>query len=231
MRKNLQALTLTAMLALTACGGTATVTPAPSPTTNVGPTQTIGAQAAQIAALQATINAPTATPVATNTPPPPTATSTPAAPPTATRTLAPPTATRTVAPTAVPTQATLAKVGDTAQGQGFAVTLHERVDPAPPQQYFKPAVGFRWVSFDVSVQNTGTAPLGYNPFYFKVKAADNREYSVTFGGVEPSLDSGNHQAGEVSRGWVTFEVPEGAALASLTYDPTFGKSRVVFDLR
>jgi len=73
--------------ALMACGS-----PTAAPTVNVGPTQTRAAEVAQIAALQATANAPTATPKPTNTPVPPTAT---AAPPTATA--LPPTATPDVA--------------------------------------------------------------------------------------------------------------------------------------
>jgi Domain of unknown function (DUF4352) len=221
-------------LLLAACSGTPTATPPaalPTPTFDVRPTQTIAALQAQVSSLQATISAPTATAAATATPLPPTVTPTSAATATATRTPAPPTATRTVAPTAVPTQASGAKAGDTAQGQGFAVTLHEVVDPAPDGSFSKPKAGMRWVAFDVTVQNTGTQSLSYNPFYFKLKGTDNREYTLAFGGNEPSLNSGDHAPGEATRGWVTFEVPEALALATLTYDPTFGKSRVVFDLR
>jgi hypothetical protein len=125
----------------------------------------------------------------------------------------------------------LPKVGDTAQGKGYSLVLHALADPAPVQQYSNPKEGFRWASFDVTVTNTGTAPLDYNLFYFKVKAADNREYSVAFGGNEPALGSGKQQPGEAARGWVTFEVPVNAALATLAYDPAFGANRVQFDIR
>ena len=118
-----------------------------------------------------------------------------------------------------------------ATGQGYTLTIFEKVDPLPPKQYSKPKDGFRWVAFDVAVANTGTQPLGVNPFYFKIKAVDNREYSVTFSGADPLLQSGDQQPGEVSRGWVTLEVPTEAALATLSYDPAFGKNRVQFDLR
>jgi hypothetical protein len=224
-------LTLASAVALIGCSGAATPTPAPTATANLGPTQTIGALQAQISSLQATISAPTAAPAATATPLPPTVTPTSAATATPTRTPAPPTATRTVAPTAVPTQASGAKVGETARGQGYAVTMHEFVDPAPAGRFSSPKPGFRWVAFDVTVENTGTAQISFNPFYFTIKGTDNREYSQAFGGMEPSLNSGQHQPGEATRGWVTFEVPEGLPLATLTYDPTFGKSRVLFDLR
>jgi len=82
------------VVALMACGS-----PTAAPTVNVGPTQTRAAEVAQLAALQATANAPTATPKPTNTPPPPTATNTPL-PPTATPIL--PTAT-TIPLTSTPT--------------------------------------------------------------------------------------------------------------------------------
>jgi hypothetical protein len=225
-------------LALVACGGTAA-----TPTANPGPTQTVGAlgalagtQAAQVgalatqnAALQATISAPTATPAATATPIPPTVTPTVAA----TATPRPPTATtRPPTATIAPTPATQPKVGETAQGQGFAVTIHEKVDPAPPGQFVAPAAGARWVAFDVSVANTGAAQIDYNPGFFKLKSVDNREYNLAFGGPEPTLSFGKQQPGDISRGWVTFEVPEGIGLATLTYDPTFGRVRaVVFDVR
>ena len=220
-------------LSLTACGGAATT---PQTVDNVGPTQTRAAELTQVAAALA----PTATAAATNTPAatatlpapkataiPPTATTIPATP-----TTRPPTSTpRPPSPTVAPTPATLPKVGGTAQGKGYSLVLHALVDPAPVQQYSKPKEGFRWVSFDVTVTNTGTAPLDYNPFYFKAKAADNREYTVTFSGTPPLLGTGKQQPGEAARGWVTVEVPADAALATLVYDPAFGANRVQFDLR
>lgn len=104
------------------------------------------------------------------------------------------------------------------------------VDPAPAGSFSKPKASNRWVAFDVSIENTG-GEADFNPFYFVLKATDNRQYDLAFGGNEPSLNSGEQEVGEATRGWVTFEVPEGATLATLSYDPTFGKSRVVFDLR
>ncbi len=107
-----------------------------------------------------------------------------------------PTPTATVPPTPV----ALPKVGDTAQGKDYTLQVHTLVDPAPAEQYSKPKERFRWASCDVTVTNTGTAPLDYNLFYFKLKAADNREYTVAFGGNAPALGSGKQQTGEAARG-------------------------------
>ncbi len=145
-----------------ACGG-ATTTPTP----DVVPTQTRVAEQTQVAVALA----PTATVAATST------TASTATPIPATATATPPVATATPRPPISippPPPVTLPKVGETAQGKGYTLQVHTVVDPPPAGQYSKPKEGFRWIAFDVTVTNTGTAPLDYNLFYFKVKAADNR---------------------------------------------------------
>ncbi len=103
-------------------------------------------------------------------------------------------------------------------------------DPVPPQQYLKPKEGTRWVAVDVSLENTGTAQINYNPFFAKLKTADNREYNPTVGAAEPSLKSGEQRPGETVRGWITFEIPADARPATLIYDPPLLRSRVTVDL-
>jgi hypothetical protein len=124
-----------------------------------------------------------------------------------------------------------AKLGEQATGQGFALTVHEVRDPVPPQRYRQPKEGTRWIAVDVTVRNIGTAELSYNPFYAKLKAADNREYSATVGVAEPDLGAGKQQPGDATRGWITFELPADTQPALLVYTPDFGRNRVQFDLR
>lgn len=129
--------------------------------------------------------------------------------------------------------AALPRVGQRAAGAGFAVTLHEVRDNVPAEQYSKPKDGFRWVAVDVTVENTGSAPIDYNPFFANLKTGDDREYDPTTGpsSLSPRLTYGKHQPGEKSRGWIVFEVAVGAPLATFSYDPTFGASKVVFDIK
>lgn len=136
----------------------------------------------------------------------------------------------TVTPTVLPTPAT-GKVGEQMAGQGYVMTVHQVQDPVPPQRYLQPEAGFRWIAVDVTIQNTGNAPLSYNPFYAKLKTADNREYNATLSAAEPGLQSGEQAPGETTRGWITFAIPVDAQLATLSYDPAFGRNRVQFDLR
>jgi len=106
-----------------------------------------------------------------------------------------------------------------AVGQGYTITLHAVADPAPPGPYQQPRAGFRHVAFDVTVTNTGPAPLGDNAGSFRVVASDGPGHLVFFRGVEPQLDTTGLGPGEASRGWVTFHVQAHAALTSLTYNP------------
>jgi hypothetical protein len=113
------------------------------------------------------------------------------------------------------------------------MTLHALKDPVPGQQFLKPAAGKRWVAVDVTITNTAQEEVPYNPFYFKVKAADNTEVNITIGGQEPGLKSGKLAPGDSVRGWVTFEMPEGVEPASMTYEIiSLGNTgRIVFDLQ
>jgi len=185
---------------LIACGGAAT--PQATAIPDVGPTQTQGALAAQVgtlttqnAALQATVSAPTATAIATATVPPPTPTPTSTKPPVAT-------VRPTLVPTLAPTPQPVAKVGERVVSRSLAVTINEVRDPLPAGQYMAPKDGFRWVAFDLTVENAGTGPLDYNPFFSRLKTADNREYNpgIILADLDPQLSYGVHQPGESSRG-------------------------------
>lgn len=222
LQRSIVGIALVALLA--ACGGATT---APSP--NVAPTQTRVAELTQVAAALAptTTVAATTTIAPSPTPIPATATTIPVTTTPKLPTSTPPTPSTTVPPTAV----ALPKVGETAQGKGYTLQVHTMLDPAPADEYSKPKEGFRWIAFDVTVTNTGTAPLDYNLFFFKVKAADNREYNTTIGNNTPRLESGKQQPGEPTRGWVTVEVPVDTTMTTLSYDPAFGTNRVQFDIR
>jgi hypothetical protein len=55
--------------------------------------------------------------------------------------------------------------------------------------------------------------------YFKVKDSESYEYNMTFGSLDPGLQSGDLNKGERARGHVAFEVPEGATGLVVSYEP------------
>lgn len=220
-------------LLLAGCGSTA------SPTVNAPATQMRSTEIAQVQGLQTQVTGLSFTPTAlaaTATTPLPTPTIQPTATPirTAVATLAATIAPirPTVAPV-TPTTPVIGKVGERVISRGLAVTIAQVIDPLPRGQYNTPKPGFRWVAFDVIVENAGSSPLDYNPYFARLKTVDNREY--TFGisspDLKPLLQYGTHQPGESSRGWIGFEIQEDAQLASLSYTPGGSNPRVIIDLR
>lgn len=178
--------------------------------------------------------------VAANQPAPTTApTSAPAAQPTATPRPAAPTATPRPEPTPRPqptataAPAAPAKVGDTATTRNYTMTLHALQNPATATGPLPPPEGKKRVALDVTITNTSGQEVAYNPFYAKLRLADNTEANVTFGGVEPALQSGKLGTGEAARGWLTFDIPTDAQPATFVYEIiTFGSGgRITFNLR
>lgn len=217
-------------LLLAGCGATAT----PGP--DSAATQTRATEVAQVQGLQTQVAAPT------NTPPLAPATQTVAPTntimPTATI-KATPTPASTLAPTPVPTSAptmtatpSAGKVGERVTAQGSALTINEVRDPLAPGQYLAPKPGSRWVAFDVTVENAGSKPRDYNLYFARIKTADSREYQPAFvdTDIQPLLQSGTQQPGEATRGWIAFEIPEGAQLATFTYGVNSGSSPVTVGL-
>lgn len=129
-------------------------------------------------------------------------------------TTAPPLATRVPAGVLTPTLA--------AAAGGYGVTVNSWSD-APPTTVAPAHQGLHYVAFDVTVANRGTAAAPYNPLYFKVKDATDREYSAALmasGGREAAaLTAGTLSPGEQVRGLLVFEVPTGGTLTQLEYRP------------
>jgi len=137
--------------------------------------------------------------------------------------------------------APLPKVRERGESKAFAAFAHEVVDNAPPLKFStgrcclaEPKAGNRWVALDISIEDSGTGEVSINSLYAKIKTADNREYvAITSGSFEPNLALAKLQPGDVTRGWLFFEIPTGAAISTFTYAPSgeASGSRVTIDLK
>jgi hypothetical protein len=123
------------------------------------------------------------------------------------------------------------RVGETATQRGVAVTLHEVYDPATPRGV-RPKVGMRYASLDVSIRSADGGEHPYNPLYARIRTTDGREARATYGETQPEMQSGTLAPGETVRGWLTFEIPSDAQLATFVYEPIdLSGVRITFDLR
>lgn len=62
-----------------------------------------------------------------------------------------------------------------------------------------------------------------------LRTADNRQYTPTYGGPDPKLSGDALNPGDITRGWVTFEVPADARVTTFSYTLSAG-GRIIFDL-
>jgi hypothetical protein len=103
-------------------------------------------------------------------------------------------------------------VGETARSGDFDVTVYGLKDPQPPGQFLRPDVGKRLVSVDVQITNKGASQQGFSGLLgFHLIDAGNNEYDMSFGEVDPPAPDGDIAPGQSLRGFVVFEVPDGAA--------------------
>ena len=119
---------------------------------------------------------------------------------------------------------------DTVEVGSSSYTVNEIKDPALGEA----AVGKRLVAVDITqVGLVDEAP--YNPLYFSVQDSDGYVYDMAFGGfskanVEPRFGYGDLAKGQTVRGWVVFELPELARLASILVRPLWGATTVIADI-
>jgi hypothetical protein len=111
----------------------------------------------------------------------------------------------------------------------WTFVVHGMQDPyageltTPPE----PAPGMRYVGFDVEVVNESDQPLSFAGTGVYLRDEEGFSYrSGTVGGREPALSGRTMPAGERARGWVWFEVPEGATLTEILLVPAAPELRV-----
>ncbi len=149
---------------------------------------------------------PTEIPEATPEPPPePTATPEPTPPPESER----------IVP-AVP--------GAVAEAEGVQITLNEIIDPWISTAEFafdEPSPGNRFVAMDITIQYVKDSGTHFAcDINFRLTDAEAFAYDAAFLiDLEPSLKCIDLGGGQKTRGWMGFEIGEGAILDLLKYDP------------
>ena len=78
-----------------------------------------------------------------------------------------------------------------------------------------PAANGAFLILDVSLQGV-TGTVSTNPYDWTLKDAQGHSYTYSWSGQEPILhDSGPLAAGEIARGFLTFDVPQGPMTVSI----------------
>jgi len=125
------------------------------------------------------------------------------------------------------------KVGSTlVAANGIAITLNEYRDSIPGNKSYQPKAGNRYVGVDVTIENRGSQAQSFNEYYGTVRDTEGHQFNTGFGNVAPgpALNSGKNSPGDKARGWITFEIPNSAKVATFRYEP-FSDARFIFNVR
>jgi hypothetical protein len=132
----------------------------------------------------------------------------------------------------LPATVPMGEVGETVTQGAYTLTL-ANVETAYTYGDFRSAkAGNKFVAVELVFQSSTSTGVNVNPFFTTIKEPSGYEYSPTLFGKDPSLKSQNNlPAGELVRGWMTFEVPESSNGFVLTYAPfSFEGIKIRFDL-
>jgi len=111
------------------------------------------------------------------------------------------------------------------------VTIVDIIDPAPANSViFQPAAGNRYWAAEVLLESPGDKIVNTGEPWL-VTTTDGTEYEVTFlTEVGEDIMYGPLEAGESEQGFVVFEIPEGAEVASLSVNASiYVGGTLVFD--
>ena len=140
----------------------------------------------------------------------------------------------TPASPASPTKAVY-NVGDTAKTGEFTVTVYAFKNPQPSANSFiQPDPGMHYVSVDVQMTNTDskTQRAFSSILGFHLVDAQNRQYDIDLfdAGLKPGAPGGTIASGQSVRGFVAFEVPNGATGLKLRVQGNLTAAGALFNL-
>jgi hypothetical protein len=128
--------------------------------------------------------------------------------------------------------AILGHVGDTLSQGNYVIALVGVEKAKCFGEYSCAGEGKVLIAVEIIVKSAGSG-VHVNPFYCKIKDSQGYEYMMSLLGKEPSLKAQNDlPIGEISRGWITFELSETATGLIFSYEPIqfLNEVRIRFDL-
>jgi hypothetical protein len=116
-------------------------------------------------------------------------------------------------------------LGDVVEQYSYLLSAITVEDPTTPGMFYQAREGYKLVAVEIIVGNVSGETLSVNPLYATLVDNEGFVYHPELAGREGQILTVNLSPGEKARGWVAFEVPEGATVAGIKYavDPFGGK--------
>jgi hypothetical protein len=135
-------------------------------------------------------------------------------------------ATNTPEPTTAPTNTPEPQplyLGDIVERYGYLLSAITVEDPTTPGMFYEPESGKKLIAVEIIVGNVSGEALSVNPLYATLVDSGGFIYQPELAGREGQIVTVDLSPGEKARGWIAFEVPEEATVASIKYAvETFG---------
>jgi len=114
-------------------------------------------------------------------------------------------------------------LGDVVGEYGYLLCAITVEDPTTPGMFYEPKEGKKLVAAEVIVGNVSGETLSVNPLNATLLDSGGFTYQPELAGREGQIVTADLSPGEKARGWIAFEMPEGATAASIKYAvETFG---------
>ena len=110
-----------------------------------------------------------------------------------------------------------AKLGDVIEQYGYSLSATAVEDPTTPGMFYEAREGHKLVAVEIVVGNVSGETLNVNPLYTTLLDSNGFVYQPELAGRDDQLATVDLNVGEKAKGWVAFEIPEGAAPASVKY--------------
>lgn len=110
-------------------------------------------------------------------------------------------------------------VGDAAAtSSGNEITIHG-FEYVPADDFNQPEPGFRFAAIDAEgcANPDSETSANLSPYDFSLQMPDNTRLNGDFFAREPALEATTVLPGDCVRGWVTYQIPEGEAPASVVF--------------
>lgn len=110
-----------------------------------------------------------------------------------------------------------------------ATLIVNTVEKSTGTQYDSPQSGNEYVIVEVTIKNSGTSDLSYNPLYFSMQNSKGQitDYSFTMVNSDTALSSGSLASGGEVSGTIAFEQPIDDAGLILKYEPNLFSSKQI----
>jgi len=135
-------------------------------------------------------------------------------------------ATNTPEPTTAPTDTPEPQplyLGDIVEQYGYLLSAITVEDPTTPGMFYESESGKKLVAVEIIVGNVSGEALSVNPLNATLLDSEGFTYQPELAGREGQIVTVDLGPGEKARGWIAFEVSEGATIASIKYTvETFG---------